>query len=195
MASDERSKHFEFIQNIITRLNSNSFVIKGWAITLTSALLALAATLKNPSILVITGLPVIAFWILDTIYLKNERMFRCFYNEAVKENSSIKLYEIDLNKDFIKNDINNTFFRVFKSWTILPFYVSLLILTIVCICYLGFNKPEKSVPAQINISLKDTLNLKGIDKNYKPIEYKDLREVKIEDSTKIEHNYRGKHNR
>ena len=32
--NENKLKHLEFIQNIITRMNSNSFVIKGWSITL-----------------------------------------------------------------------------------------------------------------------------------------------------------------
>ena len=31
--TEEQIKHLEFIQGIINRMNSNSFAIKGWAIT------------------------------------------------------------------------------------------------------------------------------------------------------------------
>ena len=44
---EQKMKHLEFIQNVITRMNSNSFLIKGWAITLVSALFALAANGSN----------------------------------------------------------------------------------------------------------------------------------------------------
>ena len=36
-------KHLEFIQAVITRMAGNSFVLKGWAITLAAAGFALAA--------------------------------------------------------------------------------------------------------------------------------------------------------
>lgn len=45
MSSNE--KHLEFIQNIITRMNTNSFQIKGWAVTIVYALLAIYASSKN----------------------------------------------------------------------------------------------------------------------------------------------------
>ena len=46
---NNKIKHLEFIQSTITRMNQNSFQIKGWMITLVSALLAhyARACLKN----------------------------------------------------------------------------------------------------------------------------------------------------
>ena len=42
--TNEQLKHLEFIQNVITRMNTNSFQIKTWAVTLVSALLAIFAS-------------------------------------------------------------------------------------------------------------------------------------------------------
>ncbi len=47
---EDKRKHLEFIQGVINRHNSNSFMIKGWTITITAALYALAGTLKEPSL-------------------------------------------------------------------------------------------------------------------------------------------------
>ena len=44
---ENKRKHLEFIQSVIARMNSNSFLIKGWSITLVSALFALAAKDSN----------------------------------------------------------------------------------------------------------------------------------------------------
>jgi len=44
---ENKHKYLEFIQNIITRMNTNSFQIKGMSITITSALLALTASNFN----------------------------------------------------------------------------------------------------------------------------------------------------
>ncbi len=44
---ERKIKHLEFIQIVISRMNSNSFLIKGWTITLMSALFALAAKDTN----------------------------------------------------------------------------------------------------------------------------------------------------
>jgi hypothetical protein len=40
-------KHLEFIQNVITRMNTNSFQIKGWSIVIVSALMAVYASTQN----------------------------------------------------------------------------------------------------------------------------------------------------
>jgi len=41
-------KHLEMIQGIINRMAGNFFLLKGWCITLISALFALAANNSNP---------------------------------------------------------------------------------------------------------------------------------------------------
>ena len=45
--SEDKLKHLEFIQNVITRMNTNSFQIKGWTVTIVSAVLAIYASTKN----------------------------------------------------------------------------------------------------------------------------------------------------
>ena len=41
--TEEKIKYLEFIQNIVTRMNQNSFMIKGWTVAIVSALLAVYA--------------------------------------------------------------------------------------------------------------------------------------------------------
>jgi hypothetical protein len=45
--NEKKIKHLEFLQNVITRMNSNSFLIKGWTVTIVSALFALASKDAN----------------------------------------------------------------------------------------------------------------------------------------------------
>ena len=63
-----QERHLEFIQGIIARMNSNSFQIKGWTITIFSALLALFASTNahNYVYLFIAAAPTILFgsWML-----------------------------------------------------------------------------------------------------------------------------------
>ena len=79
---DAELKHLEFIQGIIARLAQNSFLLKGWSVTLVAGILALAS--RNPSIyvVVIAILPALAFWGLDAFYLGQERNLRDLYNDA-----------------------------------------------------------------------------------------------------------------
>ena len=42
-ASEARVQHLELIQGVIGRMGQNSFLLKGWSVTLVTALIALAA--------------------------------------------------------------------------------------------------------------------------------------------------------
>lgn len=72
-------KHLEFIQGVINRHNSNSFMIKGWIVTIVAAIFALAGTIKDPYLTFIALGPIIMFWVLDSIFLANERCFVSLY--------------------------------------------------------------------------------------------------------------------
>lgn len=129
-------KHLEFIQGIINRMNSNSFSIKGWTITIVSALLALYANSSNVTYIFIAIMPTILFWFIDAYYLRQERRFRGLYNDIVNNGASVKLFDMP-----IKNYNNGKFSYyccVFWSKTITPFYVfisiALLIIGIVLKC-------------------------------------------------------------
>lgn len=80
---DAKLKYLEFIQAIITRMSSNSFMLKGWCITLISALFALAAKDTDPLYVLVAYIPIPAFWLLDGFYLSLERQYRELYKKAV----------------------------------------------------------------------------------------------------------------
>lgn len=58
----------------------NSFLIRGWSVTLVSALFALAARDADRSFVVISYFPCVMLWILDAYYLSQERKFRSLYD-------------------------------------------------------------------------------------------------------------------
>lgn len=68
-------------------MGANSFVLKGWDVTLVSALFALATQNKNPIFIVIAILPALAFWDLDAYYLRQERLFRKLYTDVCLSNN------------------------------------------------------------------------------------------------------------
>lgn len=83
--NENKIKHLEFIQAIITRMNSNSFQIKNWAITIIAAFLALYVSGSSPEYILAAIVPTLVFWFLDAYYLQQERMFRRLYNDVVAE--------------------------------------------------------------------------------------------------------------
>lgn len=124
---ENKIKHLEFIQNIITRMNSNSFQLKGLVITIVSALLAVYASNKNQEFILIAIAPSVLFWFLDTYYLQQERKFRGLYNDVsgVSENpKDITPFEMRPDK---YTGGKYLYLRVFFSSTICPMYSVIVI--------------------------------------------------------------------
>ena len=97
--TDDARQHLAFIQGVITRMNSNSFSMKGWMVTIVAALAALYANggSQCPALyLYIAIIPVIIFWCLDAYYLMMERKYRKLYNDAIAGN--VTLYSMDANR-------------------------------------------------------------------------------------------------
>jgi hypothetical protein len=79
---EDRIKHLEFIQNAIGRMAGNSFLLKGWSVTLAAALVALAAKDTDLRFSVLALIPPLIFWGLDAYYLRLERLFRALYDDV-----------------------------------------------------------------------------------------------------------------
>ena len=73
--------HLEMIQGVINRMGNNSFIIKGWAVTLVSGLFAVS--IENYKIAFISLVPIFLFWWLDTFFLYQERLFRELYKDII----------------------------------------------------------------------------------------------------------------
>ena len=122
-------KHLEFIQNIITRMNTNSFQIKGMTITILSALIAVYVADKNAEFILVSLLPLILFWFLDSYYLMQERKFRGLYNDLVNDDNESKLKPFEMNISSYTKKMYS-FRAVFFSKTIITFYGILIVLMI-----------------------------------------------------------------
>lgn len=130
----ERVKHLELIQDVVRRLAGNSFVIKGWAITLAVALVGFAIQLREPTLALTSMIPTLLFWGLDAYYLRAERLFRALYDRArVKKVEPFFLGATG--KAFVsalKEGGSNTErtaasrIRSFLSVTLIPFYLILI---------------------------------------------------------------------
>lgn len=119
---EPETKHLEFIQGVINRHNSNSFMIKGWAITIVTAILAYASNLKDPAITIISLIPIFIFWILDSIFLANERCFISLYNACINGNKLIVENKNLLKIHRVKNSDNNSIkLDDTKIITVLPY--------------------------------------------------------------------------
>lgn len=96
----------------------NSFLLKGWTITLVAALFALAQKESNPAFMYLAYFPAIVFWVLDGYYLHQERSYRALYNKVrlLSEES------IDFSMDASSELRDQSTWRVVFSQTVLSFY-------------------------------------------------------------------------
>jgi len=198
---DNKVKHLEFIQGIINRHNSNSFLIKGWTITISAALFALAGTIKEPELVFLVLVPIIMFWGLDAFYLSNERCFIDLYSAVAKgkynipanalfkknkkkegvefDEGTIALFDMNFKK--FKKWKNNKWFFVLWSKTIFWFYFPMITITISIMLLLSLFLTKNPDTIEVNAHLKP---------NKLQIEIMDKPELKVEliDTIKILNN-------
>jgi hypothetical protein len=120
---ENKRKHLEFIQGAINRMAGNLFFLRGWTITLITALLALFVKGTSQDYLLIIYFLVIIFWILDGYFLSQERLFRALYNHV--RTLDEKDVDFSMNTDEYKKDMKNSWLCSMFSSTLLVFYLSL----------------------------------------------------------------------
>ena len=124
-------KEIEVIQDIIKRMAFNSFMIKGWTVTLVSVTLLLRGSKYQ---IMIAFIPIFVFWFLDAYFLWQERLYRRLYNWVIENRMNTDEHLFDLNAyRFEKEEQSRV--RIMFSITLLWFYGSLFILTLVYMIY------------------------------------------------------------
>jgi len=120
-------KEIEIIQDIIKRMGFNSFMIKGWAITLVVVTLLLRGTEYQ---VWIAFIPLLVFWFLDAYFLWQERMYRKLYEWVINNRLKTEEYLFDMNAYRFEGEVQSRF-RIMFSITLGWFYVSIAILIII----------------------------------------------------------------
>jgi hypothetical protein len=138
MEESKKAQHREFVQSVITRMNTNSFQIKGLMITLVAAFLGIYASNSNITFIIIPIPIVLLFWLLDACYLQLERKFRGIYKDICDLNTELKRTTqiFEMNSKLYKGGDYN-YFKVLFSTTILPLYLSIIICLFVLHYYLS----------------------------------------------------------
>jgi hypothetical protein len=121
-------KEIDIIQDIIRRMAFNSFMIKGWAITLVVVALLLKGTEYQ---IWIAFIPLLVFWFLDAYFLWQERMYRKLYKWVIDNRPKTDEYLFDMNAaDRFKDEVQSKF-RIMFSMTLGWFYGSIAILIVI----------------------------------------------------------------
>lgn len=117
-------KHLEFTQAVITRMAGNSFLLKGWTVTISAALFALAGAGAKPILILVALFPALSFWGLDAYYLWQERLFRKLYDDVRVSSintseSGVELFSLSTTK--YVSQVSN-WFQILWSPTIFAFH-------------------------------------------------------------------------
>lgn len=121
---ENKRKHLEFIQSVINRMASNSFMLKGWAVTLVAGIFVLSGKEADKTYYLVAYIPIIVFWMLDSYYLLQERLYCSLYNKVRNLNEA----DIDFSLKATKKefpDKRNTWFSCVCSITESGFYLPL----------------------------------------------------------------------
>lgn len=124
---EAKLKHLEFIQAAIARMATNSFLFKGWAITIAAGLAAFAAVNTQAALLAIALVATVIFWGLDGYYLWLERGFVALHNKvAAKEEA-----DIDFSMRIDKTDAFRTWLKTCRRYHLLAFYGSVIAVEVI----------------------------------------------------------------
>ena len=121
---ERKLAHLEMVQAVITRMATNSFHVKGWSVTLVTALFALAAVDDiNESFVYLAYFPAVMFWMLDAYFLRQERLLRKLYDD-VRGRDDSKI-DFSMNTASFEKDVDGVW-RVAWSLTLRLFHGTLI---------------------------------------------------------------------
>ena len=127
---DKKIQHLQMIEDVITRMASNSFSLKGWAVTLVAAIFALTWANVSRGFLLIALIPIFAFWALDAYYLNLERKNRKLYDKVRKLDEA----EIDFSMNASLPELQDQttrYWSCFWSKTEVRFYLPLIFVVLI----------------------------------------------------------------
>ena len=120
--------HLGIMQSVIQRMAANSTSCKAWCITLVSAILVIVADKGKPQYSLIAIVPTALFLVLDSYYLALEKMFRHSYNNFIEKLHDGKVMASDLYAVSPHGSQFKNFFVSMLSFSIWPFYLTLLVM-------------------------------------------------------------------
>ncbi len=111
-------KEIDMIQDVIKRMAFNSFVIKGWAITLVVVTLLLREAKYQ---VWMAFIPLLVFWFLDSYFLHQERLYRKLYEWVINNRLNTEEHLFDMNAYRFEDEVQSRF-RIMFSITLGWFY-------------------------------------------------------------------------
>lgn len=127
---ESKLKHIDIVQSTISRMAQNSFAIKGWTITVLVGLFVFLQKDNFRNNMIIYLITIIFFWVLDSYYLWQERLFRKLYNDIIVNVTE----ESDLSMNIIQYKAKVKFYSSLFSVSEIMIYLPLLLITLLLLC-------------------------------------------------------------
>ena len=133
----------EIVQDIISRMATNQFYIKGWAITLIVASLLLKGNLYH---YLLAFIPWLIFWVYDSYFLRLEKLYRMHYTWLISNRLKSDEFLLDVDRSRLEDRLKERLKEKFRdevpcttqlmfSKAVLPFYLFLLAIILVMILF------------------------------------------------------------
>lgn len=144
VSPEDRRKHLDYIQAVVTRQSAASASTKGWLLPVVTAVFGFAIA-QHVWLLALLGISLIAmFAYVDANYLRSEQGFRALYKTVSRSERMVPQFTLDPTdaheplpddalpakrlKAWCTKYIPNR--AVWASWSIAPFYIAMLLLGI-----------------------------------------------------------------
>ena len=125
MDKETLHKEIDLIQGVINRMANNSFLLKGWTVTIIVGVLALTkdtiVTNDVTYFALILLIPLCVFWYLDAFFLHKEKCYRELYKWVIENRPTSNEYKYDLNYKRFENDVDSIA-KIMRTSTIGVFY-------------------------------------------------------------------------
>jgi len=140
-SDEDRRKHLDFIQAVVTRMSAASSSAKAWLLPVVTATYGYALTRNAESVALLGIAAVLLFLFLDVNYLRQEQAYRRLYDAVAKKTRDVPLFSLDPSEaddpiadtgslvEKVKRIVSLLFpgRETWLSWSIGPFYGLLLL--------------------------------------------------------------------
>lgn len=142
IANEELYKEIDLVQTCIERMARNSFMIKGWALTIFAGVIALLKeqVFTSPVVVICSVIiPYLCFWYLDAYFLRTEKCYRQLYRWIIENRKAgIDDFQYDLNPCRFKSEAGNILKYLFSSTLFVFFGIpAIMMISIVVLAFCG----------------------------------------------------------
>lgn len=128
---ESKIRYLEMIQSVMSRMASNSFLLKGWTVTIVVGLFAFANIDEMDSkYILLAFIPTVFFWGLDGFFIHQEWLFRELYEHAITLN--VENIDFAMNTKPFK-EAAGSWIEAIYSKTLLLFYPPIIVVIIIAL--------------------------------------------------------------